>query len=165
MKKLVFLLIVVLSVTMCASALATELPIVDTPVTLTVWAGGAGNAPDLSTNLMTLEFERRTGVHIEWIHEPTETATKLNLSLASGEYPDIYFVGFSSAQVMLNANAGIFLPLNDLIDSVGVNYKGILESDPFIKENVTAAEQAAAEKAAKDKAKREKISIGKPKDE
>lgn len=138
MKKLAILLTVILSVIMCAPALATELPIVDEPVTLKVWAGGASTVTDMATNKMTLWYEKQTGVQIEWTHVPSEVETKLNLSLASGEYPDIYFCGFTSAQTMLNASAGIFLPLNDLIENESTYYKAILEADPAMKQNLTA---------------------------
>ena len=138
MKKLAIMLAVVLSVLMCVPAMATELPIVDEPVTLKVWASGSAPVTDINTNKMTLWFEEQTGVHIEWTFVTSEVETKLNLSLASGDYPDIYFTGFTSAQTMLNAQAGIFMPLNDLIENESVWFKQILEEDPSLKENLTA---------------------------
>ena len=143
MKKLVTLLVVVLCLALSSPAMAAitpngELPIVDEPTTLKVWASAPATIIDMETNGMTIWFEEQTGVHIEWIIVTDEADTKLNLSLASGDYPDMYFTSFSSPQVMLNANSGVFIPLNDLIENHSTYYKQILETDEILRENLTA---------------------------
>ena len=58
---------------------------------LTVFTRQVASIEDLETNLETIAMEKLTGVHINWqIANPTDVDTKFNLSIASGEYPDIY---------------------------------------------------------------------------
>ena len=143
MKKLVAL-VAILCLLVCSSAMALtvspvgELPIVDEPVTLDVWVSGPSTIIDMDTNELTLWFEEQTGVHINWTLVTDEADTKLNLSLASGNYPDIYFISLSSAQTMLNASSGVFILLNDLIENSSTYFKEALEKDPILKENLTA---------------------------
>ena len=69
---------------------------------------------------------------------PGSLPTKLNLSISSGEYPDIYTCSFSTDQVTQYSQAGIFLPLNDLIEEHSYYIKQVLEERPDIKEAITA---------------------------
>jgi len=144
MKRLAVILIVVLCVTSCMQALATEapiaseLPIVTEPFTLSVWASGTSAVIDIETNKMTHWFEEKTGVHIDWTFVTSEVSTQRNLSIASGEYPDLYLTAFDTASTLLNAQAGIFIPLNDLIENESVWFKKALEDDPALKTNLTA---------------------------
>ncbi len=76
-------------------------PIVDESVTLTFAAVKHAAVEDYATNAFTLFMEKLTNVHIEWEEYPSEgAAERLNLILASGDYPDVLF-GFSlnSAQI------------------------------------------------------------------
>ena len=58
---------------------------------LTVWTemdpATAQSCKDLNDHEVFKELERRTGVHVNWIH-PT-TGEQFNLMIASGEYPDL----------------------------------------------------------------------------
>ena len=57
---------------------------------LTVWARQLASVEDFDTNLETIAMEKLTGVHINWVlANHAEVDTKFNLSIASGEYPDI----------------------------------------------------------------------------
>ena len=83
---------------------------------LTVWARQLASVEDFDTNLETIAMEKLTGVHINWVlANHAEVDTKFNLSIASGEYPDIYLNWFTNAGIISYAEDGIFIPLQDLI--------------------------------------------------
>ena len=143
MKKVLFLTVaLMLSLAMGACALTVsgpnEFPIVDEPYELDVWMSLDATIEDMETNETTKYYEEKTGVHINWTQVSGDLATKLNLSISSGEYPDIYTCSFSTDQVTQYSQAGIFLPLNDLIKEHSYYIKQVLEERPDIKEAITA---------------------------
>ncbi len=80
------------------------------------------------------EVERRTGIRIVWIHPaPGQETERFNLMIASNELPDMiqqasrYRGGISNG-----VNDGVYLRLNELIDSTAPNYKWLRERDPEI---------------------------------
>lgn len=144
-KVLVLIVALMLSLVMGASALTVSdpnvYPIVDEPYELEIWAGLDTTIEDLETNETTKYYEEMTGIHVNWVQVPgSELATKLNLSLSSGDYPDIYTCGFSTDQVTQYSQAGIFLPLDDLIEEYSYNIKNVLAERPDIKEAITATD-------------------------
>ena len=85
---------------------------------LTVWARQLASVEDFDTNLETLALEELTGVHINWIlANHSEIDSKFNLSIASGDYPDVYLANFSRADVLTYAGDGVIIPLNELLES------------------------------------------------
>ena len=105
---------------------------------LTVFVGQVGSVEDYTTNLQTLAMEKLTGVHINWqVANHTELDTKFNLSIASGEYPDIYLKWFSTADVLSYVDDGIFIALSDLLDEHSYWYKRRMEETPSIRESLT----------------------------
>ncbi len=116
-------------------------PISTEPITLTVMTQQVPNIVDIASNEFTKWYEEYTGIHIEWQLVPQDSVeTNLNLSLASGDYPDIYLsMGIKSAQEDQYGGAGkIFMPLNDYIDSCMPNFKAILAERPELKSDVSA---------------------------
>lgn len=100
---------------------------------------GPPTEEDVYTNGQTLWYEEQTGIHVEeWTIVVEEAETQFNLSIASGEYPDIYFNTFTSEQVMLNVDGGVFAPLNDLIETSGPNFKGLLDTNQWMVDGLTA---------------------------
>lgn len=144
MKKILVLALVLMLICGMSASAATvsgpgEYPIVDEACELNIWAPLDATVEDLETNETTLWYEEKTGVHINWTQIPTsEMTTKLNLSISSGEYPDIYTAPFSTDQVVQYGESGIFMPLEDLIEEHTVYIKQILEERPDIKEAITA---------------------------
>lgn len=144
-KLLVLVLALALLLVTSASALtvapAGTYPIVDEPVTLKVLAMMRSNYEDLPNNEMTKRFEALTNVHIEWewVTGQDAIATKFATSVASGDYPDIYW-GFAlePSQIMLYANQGVFVAIDDMIDDCMPNFAAMLEADPTIKTAITA---------------------------
>lgn len=114
-------------------------PIVEEPVTLSVMTGASTYVEDYSTNKFTKYYEEKTNVKIDWQIVSGELAQKLNVTVASGNYPDI----FLNCQIKKPAQAqygkdGIIIPLNDLIEKHTVNLKKVLEDDEYVKKQFTA---------------------------
>lgn len=127
-----------------------SLPIVTQPFTVTIWAP---NGDAIQKTMKTLseseyykELEKRTGVHVEFIHPPIgQQNDSFNLMVSSGNYPDIIELihpygymfpgGYDKA-----IEDGVILKLNDLIDQYAPNYKKVLNStDTIRKESTTDA--------------------------
>ncbi|MFD0957794.1 ABC transporter substrate-binding protein [Paenibacillus chungangensis] len=96
-------------------------------VTLKVMVG-AKIEGDYNTNWFTQWLEEQTNVHVEWEVVPKDSmAEKLNLALASGDYPDVIMnMKVNLTQQQLYGSQGIFLPLNELIEEHGVETKKAL---------------------------------------
>lgn len=115
-------------------------PITKEKVTLKVLVRGNPLVEDFATNEFTKWYEEKTNVHIEWEVVPEQSMQeKLNLVLASEDYPDVIFgMNVSPAQEMIYGSQGIFLPLNDLIEQQGTNTKKLFADNPAVKEAITA---------------------------
>ncbi|MFE5324236.1 extracellular solute-binding protein [Paenibacillus sp. NPDC056579] len=119
---------------------AGTFPIVKDKVNVKVLVRGNGSVVDFTTNEFTKWYEDKTNVHVEWEVAPEKGfQDKLNLMLASGDYPDVIMdMAVSPAQQMNYGKQGVFLPLNGYIEKYGIETKKIWEKMPFIKEAVTA---------------------------
>ncbi len=144
MKKLSLILALALIFTcVSASALtlspAGEYPLCDETVTLTLFAGETVGR-DYETDDMTKYLEEMMNIDIVWqMYSSSENGdTARNLSVASGEWPDIYTGTFGTAVINEWAEAGVALALDDLIEEWGVNYKIALEEQPQYKAMLTA---------------------------
>lgn len=128
-----------------SSAAATEIfnetgfPIVNEPVTLTIWGGETGQG-DYNTLISTTEYEKMTGVHIEWdqYSSSMDGNEAFNLLIASGDLPDIMGSGYSTEQVSMCIEGQIIIPLDDLIEKYGENFKQVLEEQPQYVDMLTA---------------------------
>ncbi len=109
-------------------------PIVEKPVTLTFFAPQSANIPDIATNAFTTMYEQKTNVHIEWELAPANAlAEKRSISLASGQYPDVYLgAGITREEEMTYGPKGIFIALNDLIDKYNPELQKLYKEDPNI---------------------------------
>jgi putative aldouronate transport system substrate-binding protein len=121
---------------------AGTFPIVKEKQTLTVLTKSNTGVKDFATNEFTKWYEEKTGVHIKWEVLPEEgAAEKLNLMLASGEYPDVIMdMTLTPAQLRVYGEKGVFLRLNDLIDKYGVETKKMFEEMPLVEDAVTTPE-------------------------
>ena len=117
-------------------------PIVEPMVELDFFAGNTmkTQVTDITTNEMTHWYEEFTNVRINWEVPPRgELGTRLNLSLASGDYPDVYWAqSFGPSQALLYASEGVMIPLNDLIEEHGLHLKKSFARYPEIEKMVTA---------------------------
>ncbi|MCC3371461.1 extracellular solute-binding protein [Cohnella sp. REN36] len=113
------------------------------PVKIKVFAVQEPNI-DLKTNKFTKFAEQKFNIQFDWEINPSDGAKeKRQISLASGDYPDAYFLTayidqFSQADVLKYGKQGVLVPLNDLIDQYAPNIKAAMEKDASLKAFNTA---------------------------
>ncbi|WZL79203.1 extracellular solute-binding protein [Eubacteriales bacterium mix99] len=111
---------------------ATSLPIVEEPVTLTVWRG-------LNSTVMQgwdeceafKELEKRTNVKIKWIYPPVGQETdNYNLKVSSLDLPDVFVTppGYTGGYHKA-VEDGIYLELTEYYD------KGLMPNIKWLREN------------------------------
>ena len=118
-----------------------ELPIVTEPVTLKVLIAQTSRISDYVDNDFTRWVEEQTGITLDIEVVPQADAqAKLNVTLASGELPDVLIgMPFTAASLAPTGGDGLLLPLNDLIEEYGFETKRILEDErPFYRSLITA---------------------------
>ncbi|WP_320127821.1 ABC transporter substrate-binding protein [uncultured Sphaerochaeta sp.] len=121
-------------------------PVVNTPVSLSFLTMQPVYIEDFSTNRFAKYLDEKTGVNIKWETIPRDAVKeKLNIILASGDYPDVFFglgrqeQGIGASQEMTyGVQEGMFLPLNDLIDKYMPNLSKLLDERPGIKQFLTS---------------------------
>ncbi len=118
------------------------LPIAAQPITLTMFCGLDAKASATITNLNEMisfkEFEKRTGIHIDFKHPTAGQETQqLNLTIASGDLPDMMYTGWSSIPggPEKAVKDGVIQPLNDLIAKYAPNLTKLLNDDPQLKKD------------------------------
>lgn len=120
-----------------------EYPLVDKKVTLNalVQADNGGLVEDFATNEFTEWYEEKTNIHINWDVFPYgESEEKLNLVIASGNLPDIFLnMEVKPSTQAVYGNEGVFLSLNELIDSYGFYIKELFESLPLVKQVISTS--------------------------
>lgn len=114
-----------------------EYPLVEDALTLTAFRAKVEHVSDPATNSMIQAYEEKTGIHIEWI-ESSDWETDLNLMIAGEETADLWLVPFDTTRIQTMTEAGMLLPLNDLIEQYGYYTKQMWEENPDFKEIMTA---------------------------
>ncbi|MEG0579613.1 MAG: extracellular solute-binding protein, partial [Niameybacter sp.] len=121
-----------------------QYPIVQEPITLKVFTtrDTPSNNFDIKTNGFVKQLEELTNVKIEWdiaTGDGSQQTQKLNLKLASGDYPDVFLrTPMSRAQLQLYGQQGLLLPLNDYIENNTTNLKAVFEELDYLKDALTA---------------------------
>ena len=108
-------------------------PIVNEKITLSAFARQLGYVADYIDNDFTRWYEEYTNIALDWIISPdTEVTTRLNLILASGDYPDIIIDPWviTPTQLVIYGQQGVFIPLNDLIKEYGIEVTTALNLMP-----------------------------------
>lgn len=108
-----------------------EFPIVEEPVTLSIFGGKSAVVEDFATNEFTQWYEEKTGVKIKWDLVSGDARQALNLQIASDDYSDIIY-NFSLARSEQAAyyNQGVIIDLTELVDEHGYYIKKMLADDP-----------------------------------
>lgn len=97
---------------------------------------------DYNDNIVYQELEKKTGVHINWVHPPeNQLQEKFTLMIGSGDYPDLiqdenWYPGGPDKAIQDK----VYLRLNELIDQHAPNFKKILDTYPEIKKEITTDE-------------------------
>lgn len=138
MKKTVspiaLLLVLVLSLSLFSPALASGFPIAGETVTLHIAVQQTGVQPDYSMIQMFQKYEEMTNVHIEWDMIPSEfLAERRNIIIASNELPDAFMrCNFPATDIENYAMQGLFVRLDDYLDSYMPNFKAVLAEHPDV---------------------------------
>lgn len=116
--------------------LTVELPLVDEPTTITYWAGGwDGNEYGLSDPnevFMTQEYEKRTGIHVEYTTCSYDAnAEQASLMFASGDYNDLLPLNYTGG-LEKGVEDGVYLDLTDIVEEEAPNYTALRNSDASI---------------------------------
>ncbi len=117
-----------------------EFPIVEEPITLDILMLGHAIVEDFDTNTFTHWYSERTGINLTFdISPPNEWQEILNLTIASGDLPDI-IVGFNvdPSTLALFGPQGLFLPLSALIEEHGHYINEVFEGSPQVRPLITS---------------------------
>lgn len=109
------------------------------PVTISVFAN-PDNSRSLSRedNAFTKKLEQKFNINFQWTAVPRDGAAKRKITLANGDYPDVFLLSasydhFSQDELLRLGRQGVAIPLNDLIDNYAPNIKKTLDSNPEYK--------------------------------
>ncbi|OAS15777.1 ABC transporter substrate-binding protein [Paenibacillus oryzisoli] len=118
---------------------AGQFPITKEKTTLKVMVKGSSIVENFATNEFTKWLEEKTNIHIDWEVAPEKTfAEKLNVSLASGDYPDVLLnMNVTPVQQSIYGKDGVFIPLNPYIDKYGIEMKRMFEQVTYVKDLIT----------------------------
>ncbi|WP_308421828.1 extracellular solute-binding protein [Paenibacillus radicis (ex Gao et al. 2016)] len=115
----------------------------DTGYKLTYWAELNGNAASVKPSFQDVpffkEWQKRTGVQLEFIQPPANQAQEvINVLLASGELPDMIEYEWSNfpGGPAKAISDGYLLRLNDAIDRYAPNLKAYLKAHPEIDKQI-----------------------------
>ncbi|MEG0942569.1 MAG: extracellular solute-binding protein [Angelakisella sp.] len=113
-------------------------PISAEPITIRIMVPvQVGHSKPFKDLKVLQDYEKMTNVHIEWEEVPQEAyAEKYKLALASNNLPDAFGPSFNydTSVIYKYAKEGIIIPLEDIIEKVGVNTKKYLnEREDFRK--------------------------------
>lgn len=108
--------------------------------------GPQGENGSLKDNLFTQEVEKKFDIDFDWqttTYDGSVAGEKRQISLASGDYPDAYFLvpwvdGFSRNEILKYGQQGVLMPLEDLIDEHAPNLKKRFQEKPDWEQSVTA---------------------------
>jgi ABC-type glycerol-3-phosphate transport system substrate-binding protein len=114
-------------------------------ITLNVFAPQSADT-NLATNDFTKLMKQKFNLTIKWqttTFDGGPSKEKRQISLASGDYPDLYLLipwvdQFTPAELIKLGKQGVVVPLNQLIDQYAPNIKKALDSTPEWKAMATA---------------------------
>ncbi len=135
------LALVLLSAAVPALAEPGVFPLVTEPAEFSIMMPQWGNS-DPATSWVGEEYEKLTGVKINWTIVPTEGwKDKRAIVFASGDLPDVIAgmdqFNLSSTDELQYASQGLIIPLNDLIEKHSVYFKQILKDSPMTEKLIT----------------------------
>src|SRR5579859_7267226 len=141
MKKALLFSVTILTLLSLVFATVDRTPVsAQSPVTIKAF-GPQNTNVDLASNVFSQSLEKMFNAKFEWTvttYDPKDAAEKRNLALASGDYPDVFFLipwvdQFSQVDLLKYGQQGVLLPLNDLIDQYAPNLKAALAKYPDFK--------------------------------
>jgi putative aldouronate transport system substrate-binding protein len=120
-----------------------KLPIVNQPITLTGFIPSVGFIPNLETNAALKTMSQLTNVKFQWTAANKLNARGVLSLLLAGEQLPCFIQGASGSALSFEdlthyGSQGIFLPLNDLIDTHGYYILQMFDQVPGLREVITA---------------------------
>lgn len=110
----------------------TGMPIMDEAIELEVGVMRAPHIGAFADMPMLQEIEKQTNIKIKWREFPSDSFNeKVNLMLASGDFPDIMWRGLNAQQLATHSRSGDIIPLDDLIDKYAPRWKELFEEFPY----------------------------------
>jgi putative aldouronate transport system substrate-binding protein len=123
-------------------------PVVNQKVSVTIMTPAPSDTTtNYDTNLFTKELEQKTNVHIVWQNVQSDFNEKVNLVVASGQYPDVIDSGVGAAQRLTKStelqlgSQKVLTPLENIINQDMPNYKKIFASHPDLKQLMTTPDK------------------------
>lgn len=123
------------------------LPLTDKPITLTCFIAMDSKAgltlTNLSENLGLQDYEKITGIHVEYNHPSSATSTSqaLNIMIASNDLDDIiYNINSVSGGLDSIVKSGQILRLNEMIEEYGYYLNQTFQEYPEFKAQVMTYE-------------------------
>ena len=121
----------------------TGFPIVNEPLTLTVFGIRDANQTQWEDMLVFQEYEKMTGIHMDFQEVPDQGRDeKKSLLFASNDLPDVFYrpMFLSDEITRYGIESKQLMPLNDLIDKYCPNLKALLDSNPNYRKAITSAD-------------------------
>lgn len=115
-------------------------PIVDDPITLTMFAArSAANGP-YKDMYMFKEYENKTNIKFEYNDVPSEGFDeKKNLVFGKKDLPDIFYKAYiSNDNLMKYGSSGALVPLEGLIKEYAPNIQSIFDKYPEVEKGITS---------------------------
>ena len=119
----------------------TGYPVVDQPVTLTVFGSRDQNQAEWKDVRMLNASAEKAGITFDWQEVPAQGFDeKKNLMFAGNELPDVFLrCSFSTNEIiMYGVTSQQLIPLDDLIAQYAPNLSAIYEEHPEIRQALTA---------------------------
>ena len=121
----------------------TGFPIVNKPLTMTVFGIRDANQAPWKDILVFKEYEKKTGIHMDWQEIPDQgKEEKKSLLFASNDLPDVFVRPiFSRNEItMYGVESGQLMPLNDLIEKYAPNFMKLCNENPDILRSITSSD-------------------------
>ena len=96
-------------------------------------------APSKKDQFLWKEYERRTGIKINWVEVPViAMEERKSTTMVSGTLPDIFFQydSFTNEEIALYGSQGYFIPLDDKLDKLP-NLVKMMGEMPVVKPSIT----------------------------
>lgn len=148
MKKLLSLALAVAMLVSCMGVALgeTQFPLTEEPVTLKIMARTNSFYPNqnLGDVQNMVEYEKMTGVHIEWENvDPSVFTNTLASAIASDTLPDIIFKGnVTNVQQYEWGEEGVLVDLAPYLEEYAPNFYALLEQYPEIRQAITMPDGA-----------------------
>jgi putative aldouronate transport system substrate-binding protein len=117
------------------------MPIVKQPIELTFFTGLAdtNGSNSFEDRLVWKEYAKMSNIKVNFQYIPFGSLTeKRNLALANGDYPDaMYSARVPASDLMKYGSQGVFVKLNDYIDSHAPNLKKLMDKYPDLRKALT----------------------------